>query len=283
MEAVVHKRPRKGEHRQRAHCNPLSDAYIGYPTSVEYVDWSLHYPKYFPFDESTSRPDLVVNTSEVPLDYSQKQPSERNGENGPHISILDMGCGYGRLLFTLAPEMPDKLMLGMEIRDAVTSFVGKKILALRDENRGSEKLLYENVGVVRTNGMKFLSNYIRPSTLEKIFFCFPDPQFKRAKWRRRIISIPLLSLYAYHMKPDGLLYFVSDVEDLYQWMKDCCDRHPLFEQVTDPKILGADFAYNAMHSCTDEGQKKIREGCKIQGAMYRCIKDGKSVIDQIEF
>eukprot|EP01056_Protomagalhaensia_sp_Gyna25_P001792 Protomagalhaensia_sp_Gyna_25__1791@NODE_1944_length_1395_cov_270_704277_g446_i1_p1_GENE_NODE_1944_length_1395_cov_270_704277_g446_i1NODE_1944_length_1395_cov_270_704277_g446_i1_p1_ORF_typecomplete_len279_score34_69Methyltransf_4/PF02390_17/3_4e51MTS/PF05175_14/0_0014Methyltransf_31/PF13847_6/0_0056Methyltransf_25/PF13649_6/0_0069Methyltransf_12/PF08242_12/0_019DOT1/PF08123_13/0_028DOT1/PF08123_13/2_8e03Methyltransf_23/PF13489_6/0_2Methyltransf_23/PF13489_6/1_1e03CMAS/PF02353_20/0_11MetW/PF07021_ len=261
------KRPRKADHRQRAHCNPLSDAFIGYPASVEYIDWSIHYPNHFP---TTSEPSLAINTTELPIDYSTRHGPENNGLKSRTIDVLDMGCGFGGLLFTLAPEMPDKLLLGMEIRDSVTTFVGKKIAALRQEKPSN--FSYDNIAVLRTNGMKFLSNYILPNSLEKLFFCFPDPQFKRAKWRRRIISVPLLSTYAFHMKVGGLLYFVSDVEDLFEWMRLCCEKHPLFERIEDPDFLTKDFAYKAMQDCTDEGRKKIREGCNIQAAVYRCVK-----------
>eukprot|EP01055_Gregarina_sp_Pseudo9_P001557 Gregarina_sp_Pseudo_9__1556@NODE_2043_length_1182_cov_12_678915_g1887_i0_p1_GENE_NODE_2043_length_1182_cov_12_678915_g1887_i0NODE_2043_length_1182_cov_12_678915_g1887_i0_p1_ORF_typecomplete_len290_score18_50Methyltransf_4/PF02390_17/1_4e52Methyltransf_31/PF13847_6/8_8e05MTS/PF05175_14/0_00015Methyltransf_23/PF13489_6/0_032Methyltransf_25/PF13649_6/0_028MetW/PF07021_12/0_04DOT1/PF08123_13/0_039CMAS/PF02353_20/0_043Pox_MCEL/PF03291_16/0_14Methyltransf_12/PF08242_12/0_2Methyltransf_12/PF08242_12/6_ len=274
---VVHKRPRKADHRQRAHCNPLSDAYIGYPESVEFVNWSLHFPKFFPCDSKQNV--LAINTSDTPIDYSTRQPKTVNGSNGPHVEVLDMGCGYGGLLFTLGKAYPTQLMLGMEIRDSVTSFVGQKILALREENKAEN--LYQNVGVVRTNGMKFLSNYIRKSSLEKLFFCFPDPQFKRAKWRRRIISPPLLSTYAYHLKPNGLLYFVSDVPELFEWMRQSADMHPLFERIEDPQVLENDLAFNAMQNCTDEGKKKIREGCTIQAAMYRCVKPCESILDHL--
>lgn len=38
-------------------------------------------------------------------------------------TIVDIGCGYGGLMFELQKEFPDKLILGMEIRDTVANFV----------------------------------------------------------------------------------------------------------------------------------------------------------------
>eukprot|EP01054_Gregarina_sp_Poly1_P009878 Gregarina_sp_Poly_1__9877@NODE_640_length_7000_cov_184_134574_g489_i0_p5_GENE_NODE_640_length_7000_cov_184_134574_g489_i0NODE_640_length_7000_cov_184_134574_g489_i0_p5_ORF_typecomplete_len153_score20_19Methyltransf_4/PF02390_17/7e12Methyltransf_31/PF13847_6/5_5e05Methyltransf_25/PF13649_6/0_00043DOT1/PF08123_13/0_00037MTS/PF05175_14/0_00058CMAS/PF02353_20/0_00068Methyltransf_23/PF13489_6/0_003Methyltransf_12/PF08242_12/0_0038MetW/PF07021_12/0_0083FmrO/PF07091_11/0_031Methyltransf_11/PF08241_12/0 len=142
----MNKRPRKAQYRQRAHCNPLSDAYIGYPPSVEYVDWSVHYPAFFRAGESNTKSSLALNTTELPIDYSQKQPAKLNGSEGPLVEILDVGCGFGGLLFQLAKEYPEKLIMGMEIRDKVTTFVGKKILALREEAQN------------RAVGMKMLSS-----------------------------------------------------------------------------------------------------------------------------
>lgn len=47
------------------------------------------------------------------------------------MSVIDVGCGYGGLLFALAPIFPDKLILGMEIRDKLVNFVGEKIRGMR--------------------------------------------------------------------------------------------------------------------------------------------------------
>lgn len=74
-------------------------------------------------------------------------------------------------------------MMGMEIRTKVSDYVNKRILSLRDENPGS----YENVSVIRANAMKFLPNFYRKGQLSKMFFLFPDPHFKKAKFKWRII------------------------------------------------------------------------------------------------
>ena len=83
----------------------------------------------------------------------------------------------------LATLFPDKLMLGMEIRVKVTSYVAKRIEALREQHPGS----YQNVSVIRANAMKFLPNFYRKGQLSKMFFLFPDPHFKKAKFKWRII------------------------------------------------------------------------------------------------
>ncbi|PHJ21332.1 trna -methyltransferase family protein, partial [Cystoisospora suis] len=67
----------------------------------------------------------------------------------------------------------------------VTNYVGERIDALREQHAATGK--YSNISVIRTNAMKYLVNYIRKGQLSKMFFCFPDPHFKRSNWRRRII------------------------------------------------------------------------------------------------
>ena len=44
-----------------------------------------------------------------------------------------------------------------------------------------------------------------------------DPHFKAANYRRRIIQRTLLAEYAYLLRPGGMLYTITDVEDLGNW------------------------------------------------------------------
>jgi tRNA (guanine-N7-)-methyltransferase len=85
---------------------------------------------------------------------------------------------------------PDKLVLGMEIREKVTEYVTRRIDALRKEHateptqdQAATPGPYQNVSVVRANSMKYMSNYFRKHQLEMLFFLFPDPHFKASNHR----------------------------------------------------------------------------------------------------
>jgi tRNA (guanine-N7-)-methyltransferase len=73
--------------------------------------------------------------------------------------------------------------------------------------------------------------------LDKIFFLFPDPHFKKANFRRRIISPTLLAEYAYVLRVGGLVYTNTDVEDLHLWMVEHLSAHPLFERVPAEELV----------------------------------------------
>jgi tRNA (guanine-N7-)-methyltransferase len=230
-------KPKKADFRQRAHCNPLSDFVDKYPISPDHVDWSVHYPEFFARENGgavaseAATAELRLNTVECPIEYAEQAIAPQlNGRAGPAVRFLDVGCGFGGLLVALGPQFPDKLVLGMEIREQVTNYVGQRIRALRRGVEGESS--HFNCSVIRTNAMKFLPNYFRKGQLEKMFFCFPDPHFKRKNFRRRIISQGLLSIYAYVMAPGALLYHATDVVELHEWMDRCCKEHPLFEAVS---------------------------------------------------
>lgn len=172
--------PKKNRHRMRAHINPMNEITIAVPKNTEYTQWHLHYPSFFGVkDNNNDR--IVVNTGKFSINY--EEPNPFTSTLAP--TILDIGCGYGGLMFALSRHFPDELILGQEIRDKVANFVGKKINSLRI-NSGFKECL--NLGVVRTNTMKTLHNYFKKSSVNKMFICFADPHFKKVNHRRRIIN-----------------------------------------------------------------------------------------------
>ncbi|CAN8010557.1 unnamed protein product, partial [Ixodes pacificus] len=73
--------------------------------------------------------------------------------------------------------------------------------------------------------------------LSKMFFLFPDPHFKKQKHKWRIISRQLLAEYAYVLRIQGLLYTITDVRELHEWMVSHLDEHPLFERVSEEDLV----------------------------------------------
>lgn len=215
--------PQKRHYRQRAHSNPLSDHSFDVPLRPDAAFWRKHFP-----DSSRA------------------------------VEYVDVGCGYGGLLVALADLAPDTLILGLEIRVKVTDFVRDRISALRMAHPGK----YQNISVERTNAMKFFPNLFRKAQLSKLFFLYPDPHFKKKKYKRRIINQGLLSEYAFALRPGGLVYTITDVVDMHHWMVDALEKHPLFERVSD-EDLSADAVVPLLYNSTEEGKKVFRN--KLSG------------------
>ncbi|XP_045804504.1 tRNA (guanine-N(7)-)-methyltransferase [Trifolium pratense] len=232
--------PRKRFYRARAHSNPLSDSHFPVPLSPSHVDYSLHYPHFF--------------------------PSSDQADSSKKIKFADIGCGFGGLLISLSTLFPETLMIGMELRDKVSEYVKERILSLRVANPGQ----YQNISVVRTNSMKYIPNHFEKAQLSKMFFLFPDPHFKEKNHRRRVISPFLLDEYAFVLEVGGIIYTITDVEELGDWMKTCLENHPLFEPLTE-KELEADPAVKLLSSATEEGQKVARNDGQTFQAVYRRI------------
>lgn len=238
--------PQKKYYRQRAHSNPIADHCIEYPTKPDAMDWSTLYPKYF----------SMSNTENAEI-IGAKQ-----------VELIDVGCGYGGLLVTLSPMFPDSLILGMEIRVKVSDYVMDRVAALRSQNPGQ----YQNIACLRTNAMKYLPNYFYKGQLKKMFFLYPDPHFKKSKHKWRIINKTLLAEYAYVLADGAIVYTVTDVKDLHEWIVQHFNDHPLFESISKEE-LNSDPIVEKLYESTEEGQKVTRNRGDKFLAVFRRISD----------
>lgn len=264
--------------------------------------------------------------------YPNMSPAEHDApEPQKQVEVADIGCGYGGLLFALAPQVPDTLILGMEIRAGVADYVTKKITAVRGRNtKTSTSALamsppadqpqenvagspaaqlpdqpsngassdtvsaaaeaketfspthsYNNISVLRANAMKFLPNFFARAQLRAIFFCFPDPHFKARKHKARIVSPTLNAEYAYVLRPGGIVYTITDVRDLHEWMCEHLSQHKSFERVPEAEYEAAMVEGDKQHenemcsfvrtmmSGTEEGQKVSRNQGEKFVALFR--------------
>lgn len=221
-------------YRARAHSNPLNESLFEVPASPDKVDWSSHFP------------------------------DEVQGGQPLEVKFADVGCGFGGLLFRLSPLFPDKLMVGIELRDKVSEYVKQKILTMRGDNPGK----YTNISVIRTNAMKYLPNYFHKGQLEKMFFLFPDPHFKAANHRRRIINTTLITEYAFVLSPGGMLYTITDVPELGTWMREKLRSHPMFDEVPEDDLKD-DVACGLLTEASEEAQKVARNEGQTFLAVFR--------------
>jgi tRNA (guanine-N7-)-methyltransferase len=153
-----------------------------------------------------------------------------------------------------------------------------------DDEIGTNKIFpgnFENITAIRSNTMKFLPNFFGHHQLSKIFICFPDPHFKARKHKARIVSETLNSEYAYVLRPGGLLYTITDVEEYHYWVL----RHflhgeqeegvvppasskDLFERVSEEE-LDADPCVRVMKFETEESKKVTRNKGNKYVAVFR--------------
>eukprot|EP00171_Calliarthron_tuberculosum_P013173 IDg13173t1 len=206
----------------------------------------------------TSRRDFRARAHSNPLNDGAFVPPEgplafaASGvfTDGGAPEWADIGCGYGGLLAALSAAFPEKRMLGMEIRDRVAAYCGERVRSLRAAHPGE----YGNIAFVRTNAMKLLPYYFARASLDKLFFCYPDPHFKRRKNRQRVISDALLAEYAYVLRPGGVAYIVTDVPELFAWMDTRLARHPLFRRRAE-NVQENDPITPFVRDMTDEAQR----------------------------
>nr|XP_003702971.1 PREDICTED: tRNA (guanine-N(7)-)-methyltransferase isoform X1 [Megachile rotundata] len=239
--------PQKKYYRQRAHSNPIADHCIEYPIKPDLMDWSALFPHYFSTD---------------------KEEAKENNIPKKCVEFADIGCGYGGLLVTLSSMFPDNLIVGMEIRVKVSDYVMDRIAALRSQNPGQ----YQNIACLRTNAMKYLPNYFHKGQLKKMFFLYPDPHFKKSKHKWRIINKTLLAEYAYVLAEGAIVYTVTDVKDLHEWIVRHFQEHPLFDELSKEEV-DKDPIVEKLYESTEEGQKVTRNKGDKFLAVFKRIPD----------
>lgn len=70
------------------------------------MDWASLYPAY-----AKNQKQETEETTGESHDVSLEEQRELNAVT-KNVEIADIGCGFGGLLFALAPKFPDTLILG---------------------------------------------------------------------------------------------------------------------------------------------------------------------------
>lgn len=109
-----------------------------------------------------------------------------------------------------------------------------------------------------------------------MFFLFPDPHFKQRKHKARIITPTLLAEYAYVLRPGGILYTITDVKDLHEWMVKHLNAFPLFERIPDEDIKD-DIVVKQVIEATEEGKKVARANGSKYLACYTRLAQPREV------
>ncbi|GAC98353.1 hypothetical protein PHSY_005946 [Pseudozyma hubeiensis SY62] len=269
--------PQKRWYRQRAHANPFSDHSLQYPSRPEEMNWGTIFPHFYDRDgerksgEGVEFADVGCGFGGLLMQLAPLFPEKLmlGLEIRVHVTqyvhdkivALRLAAERGRLEQPSSTE-PAEPSTSTDTPTAVEDEEDIDELTANAQLVSSAHLTpgsYSNVGVLRANGMKFLPNFFHKHQLSKLFFLFPDPHFKSRKHKARIISPTLLAEYAYVLRPGGIVYIITDVKELYDWMDKHLGEHPLFKRlVKDEGVLKGDPCVEAVYTATEEGKKVER-------------------------
>ena len=126
--------------------------------------------------------------------------------NGIAPVKLDVGCGKGKLLLDTAEQNPEINILGIEVRRHAVDWLTDIILG---ENITNCAVIWYSV----VNGLAFIES----SSIEEIYYLFPDPWQKLKHHKRRAFNDFVLDEFIRTLKPDGRLYLASDVEEVHDY------------------------------------------------------------------
>jgi tRNA (guanine-N7-)-methyltransferase len=141
--------------------------------------------------------------------------------NAAPPKYLDIGCGMGRFLLETALEEPSVNILGLEVREYAALWIRGVIEGERPNGTlGNAEALWYSVA----NGLPFIAT----ASIEKIFYFFPDPWFKKRHHYRRAFTPAFLDECARVLAPDGVFYLMTDVPDVDEYQRETLRAHGVF-------------------------------------------------------
>lgn len=127
---------------------------------------------------------------------------------------LDIGCGRGHFLLTMAQQEPHWNFLGLEIRRSLVEQA-----SVWQAELGLTNLHY--IFCNASNSLRPLLASLPAGSLQRVSIQFPDPWFKQRHRKRRVVQPALVQDLAIYLAEDGLVFLQSDVEIV---AKEMCDR-----------------------------------------------------------
>ncbi len=172
---------------------------------------------------------------------------------------LDIGSARGRFLLAMAPLLPCRNHLGLEIRRPLVEAAEAD---RRREGLSNLRFLYGNANVNLPDWLALLP----PHQLELVTLQFPDPWFKLRHRKRRVLQPALLLAIAAALAPGRSLFLQSDVEALITPMRQLVEASACFE-LAGPGECGPDV--NPLPVATERERHVLAEGGPVHRSLYR--------------
>jgi tRNA (guanine-N7-)-methyltransferase len=117
--------------------------------------------------------------------------------------VVEIGCGVGLHPIQYAQQHADKNIVAIErTREKFQKFEGR----LR-----AHPQLQERICAVHADAIHFLDQTLKDSSLDEVWILYPNPE--TAKPSRRWFQAPFMGRLVELMRPGGVLYFATNLED----------------------------------------------------------------------
>ena len=118
---------------------------------------------------------------------------------------LEIGSGKGMFITKVAGLKPHHNFLGIEIGTKYARFSAARLIR---QHRTNALMVCGDAALI-------LQEAIPRETLAAVHVYFPDPWWKRAHRKRRVLRSEVLGLIESRLKPGGMLHFWTDVEEYF--------------------------------------------------------------------
>jgi tRNA (guanine-N7-)-methyltransferase len=213
-----------------------------------------------PVNPAFSQPDDPATLARVraatlfePPDYFRRLTKRELFPDDPDAPLeVDLGCGDGGFLVTLAAHHPDRRFLGIE------RLLGRATKAARRAARRS----LTNLKVLRIESSYSVSYLLPEAGISRIHLLFPDPWPKKKHLKNRLVRPAFCAAAHRVVEPGGEWLFKTDDADYFAEAVETIRSGGYFEQI--PWADGG-FPYPP----TDFEQQWLGAGKTIHRARFR--------------
>jgi tRNA (guanine-N7-)-methyltransferase len=118
---------------------------------------------------------------------------------------IEIGCGKGLFLRHISVANPDRNFVGIEIGNKYARYCA--IMLAKQQSR--------NAIIIQGDAVTILDKCCQPDSLAAVHVYFPDPWWKRAHRKRRVLREETLRLIESRLKTDGVFYLRTDVLEYF--------------------------------------------------------------------
>lgn len=130
-------------------------------------------------------------------------------KNGSGAINLEIGCGHGHWLTSLAPLRYNDLFVGIDL-------LSKRI---RKADRKKELLNLKNIFFLKAEATEFLEALPENIYINDTFIMHPDPWPKKKHHKNRLIQDSFLEALHDRSQQGSKLFFKTDHEPYFEWTK----------------------------------------------------------------
>jgi len=168
------------------------------------------FPSHYLYHHSEHFPPLSSDTL-----FANQQPLE-----------LEIGCGYGEFLCSLAQANRECNFLGIDI----------SYQTLQRAAYQASTLALSNIKFVAAN-VRLLFPLFAPNSFQVVYLHFPDPNRRRKFRKRQLFTPTLLDVISQALCPDGRFSVMTDHREYFLEMLELIERDARFEKTHAERYL----------------------------------------------
>lgn len=138
-----------------------------------------------------------------PASYKGRWHERFQNSNPIHVEI---GCGKGRFITTLAEKYPEINFIALELKAEVIYRAAQR----------TEQRLIPNLAFVQYNAA-LITDLFTEQEISRLYLNFSDPWPKKRHYKRRLTYSGFLQIYKQVLKPLGEIHLKTDNENLFEF------------------------------------------------------------------